>query len=78
MAGVRPSEEIRQLGIEVRGGGKLTAGQKRALQRFLSAFSEISTHFRPRRHRLAAEQYRREMTVRFTTWNQVTGLTTAA
>ena len=47
-------------------------------QRFLSAFSGISPHFRPRRHRLAAEQYRREMAVRFTTWNEVTGLTTAA
>jgi putative transposase len=47
-------------------------------QRFLSAFSGISPHFRPRRHRLTAERYRREMTTRFTTWNQVTGLTTAA
>jgi putative transposase len=47
-------------------------------QRFLSAFSGISPHFRPRRHRLAAEHYRREMAVRFTTWNEVTGLATAA
>jgi putative transposase len=47
-------------------------------QQFLSAFSRISPHFRPRRHRLAAEQYRREMAIRFTTWNEVTGLTTAA
>jgi putative transposase len=47
-------------------------------QRFLSAFSGISPHFRPRRHRLAAVQYRREMALRFTTWNEVTGLTTAA
>jgi putative transposase len=47
-------------------------------QRFLAAFSGISPHFRPRRHRLAAEQYRREMAIRFTTWNEVTGLTTAA
>jgi putative transposase len=47
-------------------------------QRFLSAFSGISSHFRPRRHRLAAEQYRREMALRFTTWNEVTGLATAA
>jgi putative transposase len=47
-------------------------------QRFLSAFSGISPHFRPRRHRLTAEQYRREMALRFTTWNQVTGLATAA
>ncbi len=47
-------------------------------QRFLSAFSGISPHFRPRRHRLTAAQYRHEMTTRFTTWNQVTGLTSAA
>jgi putative transposase len=47
-------------------------------QRFLSAFSGISPHFRPRRHRLTAAQYRHEMTTRFTTWNQVTGLAPAA
>jgi len=39
-------------------------------QRFLSAFSGISPYFRPGRHRLSAEEYRREMTDRFTTWNQ--------
>jgi putative transposase len=47
-------------------------------QRFLSAFSGISPHFRPRRHRLTATQYRHEMTTRFTTWNEVTGLAPAA
>jgi putative transposase len=47
-------------------------------QRFLSAFSGISPHFRPRRHRLTAAKYRHEMTTRFTTWNQVTGLTSTA
>jgi hypothetical protein len=47
-------------------------------QRFLSAFSGISPHFRPRRHRFTAAQYRHEMTTRFTTWNQVTGLAPAA
>ncbi len=47
-------------------------------QRFLSAFSGISPHFRPRRHRLTADAYRREMTSRFATWNEVTGLITAA
>jgi putative transposase len=47
-------------------------------QRFLSAFSGISPHFRPRRHLLHAEEYRREMANRFSTWNDVTGLTTAA
>jgi putative transposase len=43
-------------------------------QRFLSAFSEISPHFRPRRHRLRADAYHREMTSRFATWNDVVGL----
>jgi hypothetical protein len=46
-------------------------------QRFLSAFSGISSHFRPRRHRLTAERYRREMALRFTMWNQVTGTAAA-
>jgi putative transposase len=45
-------------------------------QRFLSAFSGISPHFRPGRHRLSAVEYRREMTDRFTTWNQITGTAT--
>ncbi len=40
-------------------------------QRFLSAFSGISPHFRPRRHLLHAEEYRREMANRFSTWNEV-------
>jgi putative transposase len=47
-------------------------------QRFLSAFNAISPHFRPRRHRLTAPQYRDQMTDRFTTWNQVTGAATTA
>ena len=47
-------------------------------QRFLSAFSGISPHFRPRRHLLHTEEYRSEMANRFSTWNEVTGLTTAA
>jgi putative transposase len=47
-------------------------------QRFLSAFSGISPHFRPRRHRLTAAQHRHEMNTRFTAWNEVVGLRTAA
>jgi putative transposase len=47
-------------------------------QRFLSAFSGISPHFRPRRHRLTAAQYRHEMTSRFATWNEIVDLPTAA
>jgi putative transposase len=50
----------------------------RHAQRFLSAFSGSSPHFRPGRHRLSAQEYRRAMTDRFTTWNQVTGAATAA
>jgi putative transposase len=50
----------------------------RHAQRFLSAFSGISPHFRPGRHRLSAGEYRREMNTRFTTWNQVTGTATTA
>jgi putative transposase len=46
-----------------------------AAQRFLAAFSAISPHFRPRRHRLTATEYRAEMTDRFTTWRQITGVT---
>ncbi|MFI6063444.1 IS6 family transposase [Streptomyces sp. NPDC051286] len=43
-------------------------------QRFLSAFSGISPHFRPRRHLLTATDYRAEMTVRFAIWEQITGV----
>ncbi|MFH8387790.1 DDE-type integrase/transposase/recombinase, partial [Kitasatospora sp. NPDC018058] len=51
-----------------------------AAQRFLSAFSGISAHFRPRRHLLTAAQHHLEMTLRFTIWDHVTettGLPTA-
>ncbi|MFD0213464.1 IS6 family transposase [Streptomyces hirsutus] len=44
-----------------------------AAQRFLSAFSGISPHFRPRRHLMTAPNYRTEMTIRFATWDQITG-----
>ena len=47
-------------------------------QRFLSAFSRISPHFRPRRHLLSATGWRHEMADRFTAWNQITGVTTAS
>ncbi|MER7690944.1 IS6 family transposase [Streptomyces sp. NPDC097610] len=45
-----------------------------AVQRFLSALSGISPHFRPRRHLMTAPEYRAEMTVRFMIWEQVTGV----
>lgn len=44
-----------------------------AAQRFPSAFSGISPHFRPRRHLLTATQYRLEMTLRFTLRDLITG-----
>ena len=50
----------------------------RHAQRFLSAFSGISPHSRPGRHRLSAQEYRRDMTDRFTTWNQITDTATTA
>ena len=47
-------------------------------QRFLSAFSGISPHFRPRRHLLSAADYRQVMANRFTVWNEITGVATTA
>lgn len=38
-----------------------------AAQRFLSVFNAISPHFRPGRHKLAASEYRSQMTNRFAT-----------
>ncbi|MGW9029333.1 IS6 family transposase [Streptomyces sp. NPDC055722] len=52
-----------------------------AAQRFLSAFSSISPHFRTRRHLRTAAGHRFEMTIRFTIWDHVTegiGLLAAA
>ncbi|WP_221362363.1 IS6 family transposase [Streptomyces beigongshangae] len=43
-------------------------------QRFLSGFSGISPHFRPRRHLMTATDYRAEMTARFAIWDQITGV----
>lgn len=47
-------------------------------QRFLAAYGPIAQHFRPHRHRLAALTYRQEMRQRFTTWQDITSLPTAA
>ncbi|MFD7608306.1 IS6 family transposase [Streptomyces mirabilis] len=50
-------------------------------QRFLSAFSSISPHFRPRRHLMTAPDHRAETTARFTIWEHITsaaGQTTTA
>ncbi|GAA3503395.1 hypothetical protein GCM10019016_105050 [Streptomyces prasinosporus] len=42
-------------------------------QRFLSAFSGISPHFRPRRHLMTATGYRTETTIRLASRDQATG-----
>ncbi|MFE5549112.1 IS6 family transposase, partial [Streptomyces sp. NPDC056534] len=44
-------------------------------QRFLSAFSGISPHFRPERHLMTAGRYRFQMALRFTLWDHITGNT---
>lgn len=41
-------------------------------QRFLAAYGLIAQHFRPRRHRLAATEYRQEMKKRFQLWREIT------
>ena len=43
-----------------------------AAHRFLAVFSVIPPHFRPRRHRLTADDYRTKMADRFATWNDIT------
>jgi putative transposase len=47
-------------------------------QRFLSAYGLIAQHFRPRRHLLPASIYRQEMRLRLHTWQDLTGVPTAA
>jgi putative transposase len=43
-------------------------------QRFLSIFGVIASFFRPRRHLLAARNYREIMRRRFTQWREIVGL----
>ena len=47
-------------------------------QRFLSTFGPIREHVCPRRHRLRAEEYRRERARRFQVWGEVSSLQLAA
>jgi putative transposase len=47
-------------------------------QRFLSAYGPIAQHFRPRRHRLSAPEYRHEMRKRYQVWGEITGVELAA
>jgi putative transposase len=44
-----------------------------AAQRFLSAFSGISPHFRPHRHLMTASPHRAETTIRLAIGDQITG-----
>jgi putative transposase len=46
-------------------------------QRFLSAYSPITQHFRPRRHLYFAPDYRQEMKKRFEIWQEITETATA-
>src|SRR2546430_4125627 len=46
-------------------------------QRFLAAYGLIAQHFRPRRHRLSALEYRQDMAQRFQSWHEVTGTVAA-
>ena len=47
-------------------------------QRFLAAYGPIAQHFRPRRHRWSAPEYRQEMRQRCQVWSEITGVRMAA
>ncbi|AWV20591.1 Transposase (plasmid) [Roseomonas mucosa] len=47
-------------------------------QRFLSSHAMIYGHFRPRRHLMTADQYRRTRERTFRVWRQETGVQMAA
>jgi putative transposase len=47
-------------------------------QRFLATHAPILSHFRPRRHRLRARDYRQEMAHRWHIWREITVTETAA
>ena len=47
-------------------------------QRFLSAQGPIRQHFRPKRHKMSASDYRAKLQEQFAVWNEVTGLSIAA
>jgi putative transposase len=47
-------------------------------QRFLAAFEPLRGHFRLRRHKRSAGEYRAERRARFQSWNEVTGAHMAA
>jgi putative transposase len=68
-----PHQPTRQR--ERRMQGSKSAGHA---QRFLSAYGLIAQHFRPRRHRLSAPEYRQEMRQKFRVWEEITGTGMAA
>ena len=82
---ILPSVEHRQhkgLNNRAENAHQPTRQQERAMrrfkspghaQRFLCAFEPIAGHFRLRRHRVPAAQYRAERTRRFESWNAVSG-----
>src|SRR6266508_48553 len=41
-------------------------------QRFLAAYGPIAQHFRPRRHRFSAPDYRQKLQKRFRIWQEIT------
>jgi len=47
-------------------------------QRFLSAYGPSAAHFRPRRHFLAAREYRQARTQKFHIWQAITGTALSA
>ena len=47
-------------------------------QRFLEPFSAVCNHFRPRRHLLAADDYRHLRTERFQQWREAARLSAVA
>ena len=47
-------------------------------QRFLSVYGPLAQHFRPRRHRFSAPDYRQEMKTRFRMWREITAPALAA
>jgi len=47
-------------------------------QRFLATYGPITSHFRPRRHRLGIHEYRQEMAQRFQIWREITETPIAA
>jgi len=50
----------------------------RKAQRFLSAFGQITSHFRPGRHMYSAGGYREVMRLRFASWAEVSCVRAAA